>query len=167
MGAHQWVNVHFHESPLAPLVDVKDQGFQLVAADLTDQSVDYRQIDFTKPTALVMGAERGGVSDEVLALCDAQVVIPMVGMVESFNVSVAAAIILAHARHQREQAGFYEQRRIDGQQYESLRFRWLQPKLAKMCDEWGVPFPQLDDCGDLLEPSKWLAAAQKYRRNSS
>ena len=55
----------------------------------------------------------------------------MLGMVQSLNVSVASAIILTEARRQREQAGFYNDCRLDKTTYQTLLFEWMQPVLAK------------------------------------
>ena len=57
--------------------------------------------DFRRPTAIVMGAEDTGVSREVLKLCDEQLAIPMIGRIESLNVSAAAAVMLFEAVRQR------------------------------------------------------------------
>ena len=57
--------------------------------------------DFRKPTALVMGAEDTGISKEVLKLCDEQLAIPLIGHIESLNVSAAAAVMLFEAVRQR------------------------------------------------------------------
>ena len=68
----------------------------------------YREVDYRQPFALVMGAEKRGLSEAAAEAADEHLTIPMVGMVESYNVSVAAAIILEEAMHQRRQAGLYE-----------------------------------------------------------
>jgi 23S rRNA (guanosine2251-2'-O)-methyltransferase len=57
--------------------------------------------DLTKPTVLVMGNEETGISKEVLKLCDCKAAIPMVGRIESLNVSAAAAIMLFETVRQR------------------------------------------------------------------
>ncbi len=67
---------------------LQTEGFQIVA-------------DFRKPTALVMGAEDTGISKEVLKLCDEQLAIPLIGHIESLNVSAAAAVMLFEAVRQR------------------------------------------------------------------
>lgn len=68
---------------------------------LTKGSVSISDVDWTKPTAFILGNEKHGVSDEAVAAADACVVIPMTGFVESFNVSVAAALIMWEASQQR------------------------------------------------------------------
>jgi len=79
---------------------IKACGLQIVAA--TEKATDYHfQIDLTLPTAIMLGSEEDGVSPEYLKRCDQQVRIPMVGEIESLNVSVAAGIILFEAVKQR------------------------------------------------------------------
>lgn len=58
-------------------------------------------IDWSKPTAVILGNEHYGVSAEAVALADHCAVIPMTGFAESFNISVAAALVLYTAREQR------------------------------------------------------------------
>ena len=79
---------------------IKACGLQIVAA--TEKATDYHfQIDLTLPTAIMLGSEEDGVSPEYLKRCDQRVRIPMVGEIESLNVSVAAGIILFEAVKQR------------------------------------------------------------------
>jgi 23S rRNA (guanosine2251-2'-O)-methyltransferase len=79
---------------------IKACGLQVVAA--TEKATDYHfQIDLTLPTAIMLGSEEDGVSPEYLKRCDQRVRIPMVGEIESLNVSVAAGIILFEAVKQR------------------------------------------------------------------
>jgi 23S rRNA (guanosine2251-2'-O)-methyltransferase len=79
---------------------IKACGLQIVAA--TEKATEYHfQIDLTLPTAIMLGSEEDGVSPEYLKRCDQRVRIPMVGEIESLNVSVAAGIILFEAVKQR------------------------------------------------------------------
>ncbi len=76
------------------------EGFQIVAATEKSNRLLY-DADFTKPTAIVMGAEDKGISKEVMKLCDEQLAIPLIGRTESLNVSAAAAIMLFEVVRQR------------------------------------------------------------------
>lgn len=77
-----------------------ENGFQVVAA--TEKTDKYLyDVDFTKPTAIVMGSEGKGISSSVLSLCTHQAKIPMMGTIGSLNVSVAASIIMYEAVRQR------------------------------------------------------------------
>ncbi len=64
-------------------------------------AVDYTEIDYTVPVAVVMGNEETGISDEVLRHCDRLASIPMAGNIGSLNVSVAAGVMIYEAVRQR------------------------------------------------------------------
>lgn len=100
-GAEKWLTVSRWPSAVACASHLKARGYTLVATHLDDTSVPIATIDFTQPTALIFGNEQGGVSPEMLALADHRCIIPMAGFVESFNISVAAAVGLYHAYHDR------------------------------------------------------------------
>lgn len=83
-----------------PVYYLKQAGFQIVAAT-EKSSCSLYDVDFKKPTAIVMGSEGFGISPALLSLCDVQARIPMVGETGSLNVSVAAAIVMFEAVRQR------------------------------------------------------------------
>lgn len=144
-SADKWVKVERHQNVSKPLASLKQEGFQIVAANLCEQSCDYREVDFTQPTALVMGAEIEGISEAASNFVDQHIVIPMMGMVESFNVSVAAAIILSEARNQRERAGLYDTPDLNRDEMRELILEWGYPKVVAYCDERGIERPELND----------------------
>lgn len=150
-GAKKWVDVVRWTSLDEAFSHLKQQGFRCYAAHLDDKAVDYREIDYTQPMALVLGAEKFGISDEALAQLDGTVTIPMHGMVQSFNVSVAAAVILAEAQRQRDLAGLYNTRHIDDQTFRTLLFEWSWPDVADYCQRHHVPYPDIDENGQLLQ----------------
>ncbi len=76
------------------------EGMQVVAASEKSRKIIY-DADFSKPTVLVMGSEDVGISKEVLKICDEQLAIPIVGEIESLNVSAAAAVMLFEVVRQR------------------------------------------------------------------
>ena len=78
----------------------KQYGFQVVAA--TEKgAVHYRKVDFAKPTLLIMGNEETGISPELLKMSDVRAKLPIVGEVQSLNVSVAAGVFMYEALEQR------------------------------------------------------------------
>lgn len=160
-GSHRWVKVLRYHCLNDALLPLKQQGLQVVAAHLDAASVDFRSIDFTRPTALLMGAEKSGVSGGGLELADHTITIPMVGMVESFNVSVAAGIILSEVQRQRQQAGFYDQQRIDARSFERLFFEWGHPEIRRFCDEHNLDYPPLRSDGEIDDPSAWYEQARR------
>jgi len=149
-GAEKWVRVRPHENMTAACAFLRARGFQLVAAHLDDSATDYRDIDYTAPTALLLGTELFGVSPAGLAAADRQVFIPMKGMTQSLNVSVACAIVLYEAMRQRDSAGLYGNSRLESELLKTQRFEWMHPVLARYCRERGLPYPELDADGDIV-----------------
>ena len=76
--------------------NLKNQGVQIVALEQTDNSINYKDFNFKKPVAIILGHEVDGVSDNLLQFCDGAVEIPMHGIANSLNVATAAGIILFH-----------------------------------------------------------------------
>ena len=99
-GAERWLSLHKHGQTPDCLNQLKAQGYKVLASHVAPgRGIHLEEIDFSQPTALVYGNEHFGVGEEVLALADETFHIPMRGMVESFNLSVAAAVCAFHARH--------------------------------------------------------------------
>ena len=83
------------------LTSIKKAGYRVVVTHLRKGALEVSKIDWTQPTAFVLGNEKSGVTDEAVELADDCAIIPMTGFVESFNVSVAAALIMYTAQQQR------------------------------------------------------------------
>lgn len=79
---------------------IKDSGLQFVACT-EKASKDINEIDFSSPTAVVLGAEGEGINEALLQQCDVKARIPMVGEISSLNVSVAAGIVFYEAMRSR------------------------------------------------------------------
>ena len=158
LGSHKWVEVQQHTTLETPLADLRRQGFQVVAAHLSPHAVDYHRVDYTAPTALLLGTEKQGLSRAALESADYQVAIPMVGMVASYNVSAACAIILAEVQHQRQRAGLYQRPRLPQTLRRRRLFQWCQPAVAAFCDRRGIGYPALDRAGEIVDAPQW------YRR---
>jgi len=151
-GAEKWMRIRTHKSSTEACEYLKSNNFQLLAAHLSDSAIDYRDVDYTRPSALVLGTELFGVSDTTLSFVDQQISIPMMGVTQSLNVSVACAIVLYEAQRQRQAAGMYEECRLDEQTLAQQRFEWLHPILTDYCQRHGLDYPALDENGDLAEP---------------
>ena len=100
-GAQHWLDVWHWDGPAACAESLRDAGYRLVAMHLHADTVPIRDLDFTTPTALIFGNEEAGVTDAMLDETDAACEVPLPGFTESFNVSVAAAVALYHARQDR------------------------------------------------------------------
>ena len=164
MGSDKWIDLTLYEEASAAIAPLKAQGFQVVAVHKSRRSVNFRDIDYCHKTAVLFGAELFGVSNSAADLADQHVFIPMQGMVESYNVSVAAAIVLVEAQHQREQAGLYSDCRLDEEIYRNTLYRWYRPTEARFCDDNNLPYPALDDSGDLIDPDAFSLLRQKPNR---
>jgi tRNA (guanosine-2'-O-)-methyltransferase len=149
-GTRRWVRVRTHASLYECFDPLREDGFQILAAHPHERSVDFRSADFTRPTAILLGQEKDGVSPEAAARADGWIVIPMLGMVASLNVSVAAALILFEAQRQRAAAGMYEHSRLDPETFRRTLFEWAYPRLADKCRREGVPYPPLGEDGEIL-----------------
>ena len=100
-GAHKWLDLAAWPSPDAFADAAHARGYAVAATHLAADAVPIAEWDFTRPTALVLGNERDGISGALLARADANVLLPLDGFMQSYNVSVAAALALYHARADR------------------------------------------------------------------
>ncbi len=151
-GTKKWIRVHKHPSTEQGLNFLKQQGFQIIATSLGENSKDYREIDYTRPTAILVGEELEGISEQAIQMADENISIPMIGMVQSLNVSVASALVLYEAYHQRMAAGMYERRSLDKEIYMTLLFEACHPKIANRCQQKRIPYPAIDEDANILEP---------------
>lgn len=120
---HRWVNTERWYDPEICAKSLRKRGMAVYAAALTDDAVDYRDIDWTKPCAVVLGQERRGISEPMLEHSSGRVIVPMAGFAQSLNVSVCAGVILSEALRQRRAAGLCEAR-WDGER-EKLFRQWV------------------------------------------
>ena len=151
-GSKRWVTTHKHADLASGIAEVKNQGMQVLAAHFSDRAVDFRSIDYTKPTCILVGSELVGVSDEAADLADEHVIIPMVGMVQSLNVSVASALILYEAQRQRADAEMYGELKVPQEEVDYILFNALHPTIKKYCDKHKMRYPKLDERGDIDDP---------------
>lgn len=149
-SAHKWVRVQTHAGALGAVRELQGQGVQVLATHLSQRSVDYREADYTRPTCVLLGAEKWGVSDAAAEAADGNIVIPMFGMVQSLNVSVAAATILFEAQRQRLAAGMYGAPQLAPDELARLAFEWGYPDLAPAYRERGQAYPALDADGQII-----------------
>lgn len=159
LGSQKWVQVELWDAVDQIADHLAGQGFQLLTAAIGPGAVDFRSIDYTIPTALILGSERDGASEAALHVAHQKVSIPMMGMVQSLNVSVACAVILAEAQRQRSEAGCYQARRLADEQYQRRLFQWAHPQVADYCERNSLPYPGLGEDGEIRDGLEWHAAA--------
>ncbi|BDX08428.1 tRNA (guanosine(18)-2'-O)-methyltransferase TrmH [Planctobacterium marinum] len=160
MGTQRWLKHRKHTSIEAAHQHFKQQSMQVLVTNLSDKSVDFRQLDYTRPTAIILGQEKYGASEEAIALADHEIIIPMMGMVQSLNVSVAAGLILYEAQHQRQQAGLYDKVSISDEDLNALLFEGCHPALFAQCQAKNLPLPKLDDEGEVIASDDWWQQMQ-------
>ncbi|KAJ0100388.1 hypothetical protein Patl1_21824 [Pistacia atlantica] len=113
MGAEKWLDIELWDTPQECFEVLKSRGYRIATTHVGMDAlliwtyalltfccyaqVSIYDMDWSCPTAIVVGNESRGISDEALELSDLHCSIPMKGMVDSFNVSVAAGILMHHA----------------------------------------------------------------------
>lgn len=120
-----WLTIHAFDNTESCMAAVRARVDMIYATHLGVQSHSLYELDLTKRIALVFGNEHAGVTEECLAHCDGNFIIPQFGMVQSLNISVACAITLYEASRQRQAAGFYSgDSRLPMEQWQELAEKW-------------------------------------------
>ncbi len=105
-GSHKWLTIKKHPDLRTAVRELKSEGYRICVTYLGGDAVPIGEIDLSRPTVLLFGNEHRGISEEAAELADQKFYIPMVGFVQSFNISVAAALTLQEVtKRAREAAG--------------------------------------------------------------
>jgi tRNA (guanosine-2'-O-)-methyltransferase len=123
-SAFKWIEKEKHTDVKSCYDKLRTDGFKIYASSLGDGTKSLYDINMTEKCAIVLGNEHRGVSIEAAEMADEKLYIPMFGMVQSLNISVAAAVIIYEALRQRLAKGMYYESSLD--KYE----------LDKIIDEW-------------------------------
>ena len=120
---------------------------------MNPKSIDYKECDFKGATAFVLGAEKWGISEEAASLVDEHIHIPMRGMVESLNVSVAASTLLFEAIRQRQEAKIIPEsgEGMSQETYKEKIFEWAYPEVSQWCKNEGRKYPELNEKGEIID----------------
>lgn len=163
-GSQRWVDVVVHTSSEEATSILKSQGWRLVAAHPEDSAKDYRDIDYTQKVAIIFGSELEGLTPNITKKVDDVIAIPTNGFVASLNVSVAAALILFEARHQRETQGLYDQSRLSCEEFNNTLFEWAYPQIAERCRMRDQPYPALTQDG-ALKTNPFVSSKKVIKNN--
>lgn len=125
-SAKKWIDLTRHREAETMVASLRGQGMQIVGTGFSPLARPLMDIDFTKPTAIILGNEHRGMDPDVKAHVPDEIYIPMFGMVQSLNVSVAAATILYEAMRQRRAAGMYDQSPLDEDRFEEVYADWCK-----------------------------------------
>ena len=152
-GSQKWVQMNQYKDSLEAITVLKNKGFRLFGTNLNPKSIDYRECNFTVPTAFVLGAEKWGISDETANQVDEHIHIPMRGMVESLNVSVAASALLFEAVRQRKIANIIPEagEGMSKETYKKKIFEWAYPEVADWCKDESRKYPELNEKGEIID----------------
>ncbi len=123
-SAAKWLSIHQFTNTKECFEALRKNFDKIYATHLSADAAGLYQLDLTLRTALVFGNEHGGLSNETLALCDGNFLIPQVGIIKSLNISVACAVSLYEAFRQKELAGHYKQPQLDAATTAQLRTAW-------------------------------------------
>ena len=101
-GADKWTEVQKWKSTIDCVTHLKKLGHTIVVTSL-EASKPMHEVDWTVPTALVLGNEKEGITEQMKSLSDERIILPMSGFVQSYNISVAGALSLYHIYQARTQ----------------------------------------------------------------
>jgi tRNA (guanosine-2'-O-)-methyltransferase len=123
-SAKKWMELRQFSNVNDCYKKLHDEGFTIYATHLEKKAKSLFEIDMTQKIAIVVGNEHNGVSPEAAQAADGILQIPMYGMIQSLNVSVATAVILFEAVRQRIGTGQYDESKYSGTELEKLLKIW-------------------------------------------
>merc|ERR1712129_79410 len=144
MGSAKWLTIETYLSTQEAVRKLKSQGFVICVSDLNPDSTDVRDIPWEKlksvknhkaqeeeqtKICIVLGNENNGVSQEMKAEADISFILPMKGFAESFNLSVATAIILAHISDYKKEKLLVAN--LDNHEKNYLQLKWMLDSLSQ------------------------------------
>lgn len=94
LGAEEYVAWEYKKTITSVITKLKKEGFQIIALEQDEKSIDYKKVKLQNKNAFIVGTEVTGISKSVLNKCDVIAEIPMKGKKESLNVSVALGVAL-------------------------------------------------------------------------
>lgn len=125
-SARRWLTLHRHQSIEDCYTTLRERGFTIYATYLGEDAQNLYDLDLTGPSAFVFGNEARGVTPEAKAGADVAAILPMMGMVESLNISAACAVTLYEALRQRQRAGRYASPTWPPDEIERRLRAWLE-----------------------------------------
>ena len=125
-SASKWVDTKRYTKPDECFGELKKQGYKIYTSMLDENAVPLYDLDLTGKVAIVMGNEHRGSSEKAAEFSDATYYIPMMGMIQSLNVSVAAAVTMYEAMRQRKEKGMYNESELSEEQIDELITNWCE-----------------------------------------
>ncbi len=129
-GAEKWLNIHRYPDTMSSIKTLKDKGYQIVATTPHTDDVALPDFDISKPSAFFFGVEKAGLSDQVMQEADAYLKIPMYGFTESFNISVAAALIMHSVSERLHHSDIAWQ--LSKKEQKEIYLQWLEKSIKSI-----------------------------------
>lgn len=129
-SALKWVDYSIYTDIDLCFDSIKKEGYKIYTSHLDPNSISLYDLDLTEKVIFVMGNENRGVSERAIELSDKTFYIPMKGMVQSLNVSVAASVCLYEAYRQREAKNMYKENPITQEEINLILNKWCEKKNA-------------------------------------
>jgi len=123
-SAKKWVELRQFKNVKECYKKLHSEGFSIYATHLEEKAISLYEINMTRKIAIVVGNEHNGVSQEAANSADGILQIPMFGMIQSLNVSVATAVILFEAVRQRIASGKYKESKYADAELAILLKKW-------------------------------------------
>jgi tRNA (guanosine-2'-O-)-methyltransferase len=151
MGSAKWLTLNNHMSTELAIESIRKEDYHIVCTDVNPSSKDIRDVDWDasgKKICVIMGNEQRGISQAVKDMADESFYLPMSGMAESFNLSVATSITCAHmSAASKEGNGPLRPGDISEHEYKTLLLKGAlnstKPKLAlALFKKHGLEFPK-------------------------
>jgi len=124
-SACKWIDLYKFTDSNKIIPQLKDDGYQIYSLVLDENAKSIYDINWTKPSVIVIGNEHRGISLNTQKLCTENLYIPMNGIIESLNVSVATAVTLYEASRQRKLAGKYPNKDISDEWLDKKIKQWI------------------------------------------
>ncbi|MDQ6610726.1 MAG: RNA methyltransferase, partial [Bacteroidota bacterium] len=131
-SAAKWLTIHQYEDAAACFASIRKNYSVILTTHLSSDAVSLYSTDLTSSTALVFGNEHDGVSEEIRAMADGNLIIPQMGMIKSLNISVACAVSLYEAFRQKMNAGHYLSQKLSAKEHAFLSNEWSIAKKQKI-----------------------------------
>lgn len=125
-SANKWIEKEKFKSVSECYKSLRTSGFLVAASVVEAKSQSLYELDLREKVALVFGNEHRGVSEEAASSADVLFQIPMFGMVQSLNVSVACAITLYEALRQRMKSGDFGKPKIGNSEFKKGLEEWIK-----------------------------------------
>lgn len=123
-SANKWIDIEKFDNTTRCVESLKKEGFKIYASYIDKNAKNLYELDLTKKIAFAFGNEHRGISEDLKNLADELFYIPMRGMIQSLNVSVAAAVTLYEAQRQRSLKGMYDKTELSEKELNELIDIW-------------------------------------------